>query len=527
MRNPLPAAMLASLVLCSLTVHAAPPKVTHFYPLGAQRGKKSTITANGSFSKWPVAAWVNRPGLTVVAGKKKGKLEVTADDNAHGIYLVRLYDSEGAASVRPFVVDGATESVEKEPNDGLNKSQHVGAAGIVTGKLNKAGDVDCFSVDAKAGQTVVAALVANRLFGSPMDAVVQICDSRGFVLEQNDDSGGIDPLATHLVAKDGRYHVRVFAFPETPNSSIRFSGADSYLYRVTITSGPYLDYVLPLGGADRPLPARRYGWNIPSQDRAFQLPARDLFARAVPPGVGVRWAPRLPTASAVARNDSSHRKAQKVSLPITISGRIESPRDNDVFEFAAKKGQNVRFRVESRALGFPLDALLQIRSADDKLLKEADDSSRRRDPQIVFRIPSDGQYRVEIRDVNRAGGERYAYRLSGGVVTPDFSLTVAADQFAFKANKSVEIPVTVNRADGFSEDIELRVLDLPKGLTCKAMFSKGKKSAAVKLKITGKTLGAGGIRIVGKAKGAADRFATYSLPKSQLRLERLWITCAK
>jgi hypothetical protein len=61
----------------------------------------------------------------------------------------------------------------------------------------------------------------------------------------------------------GPYIVRLFAFPSTPDSSIRFAGGSAFVYRLTLTTGGYLDYAFPLAvGRDGPQTVKAIGWNI-------------------------------------------------------------------------------------------------------------------------------------------------------------------------------------------------------------------------------------------------------------------------
>ena len=64
----------------------------------------------------------------------------------------------------------------------------------------------------------------------------------------------------------------------------------------------------------------------------------------------------------------------KVTLPVTINGRIFPREDVDIWTFAAKKGQSVWCEVHAARLGSPLEARLEIRDAQGRRLAESDDA---------------------------------------------------------------------------------------------------------------------------------------------------------
>ncbi len=264
------------LVWTGAMAHAAPPVVNTFYPAGAQRGTTVTVSAEGAFSHWPVKVWVNRPGLEVIAAKENGKLRVTvADDAVPGPYFIRLFDKEGASVARPFVVGTLPEVMEQEPNDDYKKPQRLDKSRVlVNGRLAKAGDVDTFALRLEKGQTLVASLEANRTLRSPMDAHLQILTMDGFVLAHNDDFHGLDPQIVFAVPKEGTYLVRTFAFPSVPDSTIRYAGGDKFVYRLTLTTGPFFDYAYPLA-VSRSMPGDvdMIGWNLPATLRTLPVHA--------------------------------------------------------------------------------------------------------------------------------------------------------------------------------------------------------------------------------------------------------------
>src|SRR6185369_110363 len=153
---------------------SAGPELRSLMPAGGQLGATIEVAAAGNFPKWPVQAWIDRPGLTVTPGEK-GKLTVSiAPDAAAGEYWIRLSDPDGSAVPRPFIVGTLAEVVEQEPNNRLAQAQIVSSAVVVNGRFGGNGDVDAFALDLEKGQTLVASLAGHELLGSPMDSVLEV-----------------------------------------------------------------------------------------------------------------------------------------------------------------------------------------------------------------------------------------------------------------------------------------------------------------------------------------------------------------
>jgi Bacterial pre-peptidase C-terminal domain len=473
------AALLASVAL------GAPPKVNYFFPAGSQRGQTANVTASGEFSEWPLQIWSDRPGLLAACEGDKGKLAITvAADAAPGVYWLRLHDAEGASALRPFIVGTLPELSEVEPNDSPGKAMTTEGRVTINGRLGKNGDEDCFFVSLAKGQTLVASLQANSVLGSPLDAVLQVCETSPrmdpvtqqtttevFVAAQNHDAIGLDPQIAFTARKDGPHLVRLFAFPAEPNSTIGFAGGENYVYRLTLTTGGFVDHALPLVLSKEAAQVQLAGWNLP-EPAIIDVPAGNepLVWLFRPDAVSVWPAPRTARATIVADDVSDPSHPQPVQRPVTISGRLESPNDADAFSFSGTRGQKVRVRVEAGSLGFPTDAMLTLLDAGGQVVAEQDDTGRdSRDPTLTAMLASDGQYQVVVRDLAGRGGLRMVYRLTIETPEPDFELSLAADSFVLAADKPLEIPLTVTGLEGFAESVEIRVLDLPAGVSAEPL----------------------------------------------------------
>jgi hypothetical protein len=352
-------------------------------------------------------------------------------------------------------------------------------------------------------------LHSNYDLGSTVDGVLQITSSERFVLEHNDDARGLDPLVTFTAPADGLYLIRTFGFPATPDSSISFAGNDAHLYRLTITTGGYIDHALPLAvtrGASAELDL--HGWNIPESARRVSLGAsdQDWVLGFHPDMAGSVLLPVVTHPSVVALPGSEPASPQPVTLPSVVTGVIEAPRDQDVFVFSAKKGSALEIDLESDSLGFLLDGGLKILDASGKVMAEADDErrSRDRDPKLNFTAPADGDYQLVVEDVHGHGGARYVYRLTIEEARPNFEMKLSADTFSVSRGGNIEIPVSIERSKGFELEIDIVAKNLPQGLTATAVKSAGKgdTSKKVTLVIQGSAdAQSGAFHVVGRAGG--------------------------
>jgi hypothetical protein len=529
-------AAIASLCVGMLgcrVAEAKPPTLTSLFPAGAGRGQTVEVTASGTFDHWPPQVWVDRGGITVKCLKEKGKLSVSAAPDAEpGVALLRIYDEDGATALRPFVLGVVAERLEVEPNDDPVSPQRVDALPVtINGRLAKNGDVDGYSVALEQGQQLVGDLVAQRQIGSPMDGVMQIVSERGFVLTQNDDTSESDPRLVFTAPAKGRYTVRLFAFPTKPDSSIRFSGGPGFIYRLTLTTSGFVDYLYPLAVGRESATVETRGWNIAEPGRWLTLPAQKEGQINQHLYAGVAEVRRVSMATAVDTEPNDLARPQQVANAVAISGRIDANGDQDVYQFQFKKGDKRVFRVESRSLGFPLDPLLQLVDSTGKVVFDVDDTTRTtRDVERAVTIETDGNYRAIVRDMNDRGGSRFAYLLTVQAPLPDYSLTLEADRFDVTPGKPTSITVTVVRKEGFAGAIEVEAVGLPEGSSAKVVVSKGGSSSSrsVKLEITASECACSGpFRVVGREAGkskAEAHQATAPVGDIAIRTESFWLT---
>lgn len=532
--------LITVLVLNCVCLHAAsllaaPPNIEFLSPPGGARGSTVHLGVASATYPWPMQAWSNRPDLEIKPSEMKDKLAITIPAECPpGLAWFRFYNAEGSSKLRPFIIGTLPQVVEDERNDRLDKAQVLPSSSVVVHGAHQANnDVDVYAVPLKAGQTVVLDLDAARSLGAPSDSVLQLVSPQGFVLEQNDDDQGLDPRIIYTVPTDGQYYVRTFAFPAATNSSITFSGGGNWLYRLTITTDRFTDFVLPLAATRATAgEVTVFGWNLGAEPIKFPFPATDANRLVIPiPQSGNFFTIPTVTCPVLAEQEPNlQAQPQVIPMPGDISGVVSATDDADFFRFTAKKGQSLIVKVSARSQGSQIDPIVSILTADGKQLQQIDDQGENRDPELTWNPPADGDYLLTVSDLHGRGGPRYFYRVNiAPPPPPDYRITVAADSFVLPVDKPLEIPVTIDRLAGFKDEMEVSVQGLPEGVTAAAVKSaaEGDTSKLVKLILTGNPAPfSGPLRIVATSVTEPKLIRTprFKMTEYDTDTEHLWLT---
>ena len=493
------------------------------FPAGAARGTTARVTAAGTFPTWPVRVWASDPAVTGTADAEKGSLKLTVGRDAKpGLCWLRLFDRAGGASpLRPFVVGVLPDVAEAEPNDMPSKPQRISDPAVVNGKLAKNGDVDCFAVEMAKGHTLVASVEAHTALRSPMDAVLQIVSPHGAVLEQNHDHDGLDPRLAFTAPAAGTYLVRLFAFPAEPDSSIRHFGSEACVYRLTVTTGGFVEAFTPLAveAGKKQLLALR-GWNLTKPSHRLSGRADHFVAAQAANGGTARR--ELHPCFDLTRGPTP----EALAPPFTVTGRVSVPGEPAVVPFTAEKGTPLTVRVDVPS-PLPLRPVVRLTDATGKLLATAEPAKLAADCEATFTPTVAGLVRIEVRDLYRAGGQEYDFLLR---VTPnvrDFAPTVTTDRLIVVAGKPFDVSVTVGGKHGFADELTWTVEGLPPTVTFRPVEPAGKaKANAIVLRFESETPGFGGpVRIVAATK-SQTRTATAKLADFETTTTDMWLTVA-
>jgi len=510
---------------------AEAPSAKSLFPAGVERGKTVEVTVAGTLKPWPPKVHVVGAGVRFEPAKAEGKFNVTvAADAPVGPRWLRFANDEGSSAVRAFFVGAIAEANETEPNDELTQAMLISPdlakqPIVVNGALakgEKGADVDAFRVHLKKGETLVACADAYRTLGSPIDGVLQLVSAAGFVVTQSNDELNQDPRIAFTAPQEADYYVRLFGFPAPGTSAIRFVGDPAGVYRLTLTTGPYVDVAYPpLARVGEPARFELTGWNLGAKT-SFELPslaAASPIARVLP--LAEPGNPEFLTVDApifVERETFGDAKGTGTPLTITgpsfVAGRIDRPGDRDIFTLKVAKQQFFKFKVHSQSLAFPVDPVLRLEDPEGKPLGRFDDGKRGEfDVDAVYRASADGEVRLLIEDAFGGGGPRHVYVLEVKTGEPDFTLALAVTEFVAEVGKPLEIPVTIERHPDHKSDIEIRLEGLAAEFgEVKAVSSpKGETAAKVVLKLTATKPYQGLVRVVGKSK---DKTEVRSIAKA-------------
>ena len=194
------------------------PYVTSIFPLGGKAGARTSLDLRG----WNLPT----PRLT----------EDTTS-RAPGVYPISVATSNRV----PFAIDTLPEVLEREPNNSPAAAQRVRLPVIVNGRIDKPGDTDVYRIDGRAGEEIVAEVIARRL-DSPLDSILRLTDARGKQIAINDDfedkGAGLithqaDSFLQIKLPAAGPYYLSI--------ADAQRQGGTGYAYRLRI-SHPQPDY---------------------------------------------------------------------------------------------------------------------------------------------------------------------------------------------------------------------------------------------------------------------------------------------
>jgi len=522
------------------------PGAAYVFPAGGQRGttvdvrigghflyEKAELTligsgvTAGSHVERTKTLWLEGPVIPQPASQQKedypkdysAQFKIAADAS-QGPCFWYCSTSQGITPGMKFVVGDLPEVIEDELN-GNRAATSVTLPVTINGRIFPREDVDDWSFAAKKGQVITCEVNAARL-GSGLDSRLEVLDPQGRVIAENSDTFGLDSFVRFTAPEEGTYLVRIH--------DIRFEGLQHYVYRLTISSGAWLDRTYPLGGRrGTTIPLQLFGANLPSDRIEFVVPP-SVGASSSPSFAAVTIPPEGGTTNArfeiddlseqlEAEPNDEPSQANKAELPCVLNGRIERPGDADHWGFAGKKGEAWLFDLRASRLGSSLDGVLTLLDEKGQQIATADDlANGQTDAVFTATLPADGNYTLKVEDrISSRGDASFAYRVRITRATDAaLRLTTPLDAVTILRSGELRVKILAERPQSLSDEIELNIEGLPEGVTVTGnKLGKGQNQVDIVFKAaeTAK-VATSRLRIVGKWKvGEAEHSAVTTIQR--------------
>jgi len=427
------------------------------------------------------------------------ELKITIDKNVRpGIYDLRLITKDGLSNRLFFEVGQLSEYKEK-------KNSTIPFVGPLPIEINGQifpGEKDNYRFHAKKGQTIVCAVKARVLVPYIADAVpgwfqpvLTLFNENGKEIAFNDDfQNQPDPVLVHQIKETGNYTLQI-------HDAI-FRGRSDFVYRISLGEIPYLYSVFPLGGqVGKTVKFKLNGINLKEKEYTIRLPDRGEKVRIYGVGEDEILSNSKPLQVSKLQeiteldNNGSFKQAEKIRIPTIINGKIKHKDDTDWFQFEAKKGERLSFKINGRRLQSPIDAQLALYDTQKRQLAISDDyidqsdgmAIHHADPLLIHRFQRQGIYFIRLLDIQGKGGKDYNYRLIVQKPQPDFELRIEPSNLMLPKGGSAAFKVHALRKAGFSGDINLAFSEIPEGfLYKKRTIKKGQKYVQMTISAPGK-----------------------------------------
>jgi hypothetical protein len=539
------AASIAFTLVIAGIAWAEPPSTSYIFPAGGQRGTKVQARVGGHYLhdranfemlgpgvRAPAViermetVWFEGPIVRLPASQRqedypqdyRAEIEIAADSPL-GTRYWRAANSQGATPARRFVVGDLPEVVEQEV-EGDPIPVAVAMPVTINGRIFPREDVDVWTIRPTAGRAVTCAVAAISL-GSPLEARLEVRDPRGNRVAESTGERGGDPTLTFMPAEKGEYEVRIH--------DVRGEGLQPFVYRLTLTDGPWVNHVFPLGarrGVETTWSVQGVNLNAQSVGVASPMPTPSSTAANVPTvtkiakveaGEGeafgtIHWQVESGRTNpwVVASDDLDEKleqepndetaQANSFTAPAILNGRVEKASDKDRWTCVWKKGEEWLIESQSVRLGSALDPTLVVYNSEGReIAKSADGQGL--DPVVRVKTPEDGEYTIVVADRFRTrGGAEHAYRLRVAPSMPAVRLEVLADTLTVDRGATGKLAVQVIREGGFKEPVTLAIEGLPAGVEAAEVVvapNQNRGELVVKPAADAR-IGAARIRVIGK-----------------------------
>lgn len=494
--RPLAYLLSAAFLLCAplaVVAQSSYPFIYSLYPCGLQRGQSVELTLQGNHNFHsayrvmvegkgvvgeavvPKDGWPKADEKTkVVPALNEIKLKFTAEKDAPlGVREVRVVTPRGVSSIGMLVIGDEPETVEKEPNNTLEQAQEISLPMTANGRIQQGEDVDTYKFKVQAGEELTFSVLCGRLqdkihhfeqgIEDHADPMITLRDMTGRELAANDDYYHADPLLHYRFEKAGDYCIQI--------RDVAYRGTMPWVYRLTVTRRPYVTAFLPLAGKPgESVDVAGVGFGLDGKPCRLEIPADMPMGQQY---VQLKTANGLSNPVPILVTDLPMRTLttappmsmpDPLAVPGAVNARLAKAGEAHRYKFHAKAGQMFTFEVDARRLDSRIDSVLSLLNDKGQEITSNEDAVGP-DSRLDWQAGAEGDYLLDVRDLNGGGGENFVYLLTAKQAGPDFTLRCDDDKMKLGPGNSGAWYLLVDRKFGFNAPITVEAKGLPPGVT--------------------------------------------------------------
>ncbi len=426
----------------------------------------------GEFILTPPPYWFgNKAGIAQPPLAREVPARITIpSDMPPGPIRWQVANANGGSNVGTFMVGDLAEFIEPEKHAATLDVPSLPV--VISGRISRITEIDNYRF-----KTTAAGLVNCRLddrLGQPFSGMLSVRDANGMLLADAADTIGRGAVVMFAALADSTYTIQV--------RDIDFAGDRGYVYRLTIEQGPRVVATLPCVLArGKTTQLEIMGWGVATGSLQLESITQSVSVPANVAGDDYRFI--FDTGSSRARAtillgeesdslepESNEPTQRQLTVPTALSGILDHL-DADVqmpldrYTVVAKKGDSLRFKVETARLNSPVDPSIVVLSPAGKELARNDDLPDTVDAAVVFAVPEDGVYEIQVSDYSGVEPSRasvYRLLIEDLESIVDFTLQ-APDRLDVPIGGQAELVVKTARRGTWDERIDLKIESLPTG----------------------------------------------------------------
>lgn len=489
-RKPFGLVALA-LAIATASLRAENPVSFYVFPAGGQKGTEVEFRVGGAYFHGGAdfhlvgeglapgprveetdTIWFDPPRLHEPLSSQKedypldhlGKVKI-GPKTLPGSYLWHCQTVQGLTEPKKFIIGDFPEVVEAEIEGDPIPEAVQQLPVTINGRIFPIEDVDLWDFDAPAGETLIIEVVSTQL-GYALQPMLEISGPDGNLVKPEQSLNGDDPTFWFTPKNSGRHRIKI--------CDARFMGHQSFVYRLTVKTGPHPTSIFPLGGRrGEALEAEVNGLNMEPEKLPVVLSAEDAFTAVSAHGRTLNL--HVSELSQIIEGESV-----ELSLPSIGDGRILAPGETDSWFVDLAEKETIQLDIIAAQIGSQLDSSIRVFNDEGRQLSENDDKiAGQLDSTLAFTSPKAGRYEIRISDqYETRGGPEFGYRLK--VTKPDpheFQLTLSKPQINVTAQqllaegekpkrvRGTGIELEMIKSAAFQTDLTLKVTGLPEGVT--------------------------------------------------------------